>query len=170
MNIHPQDKARANLVAAGAAIGLAGGLAEVFVVGAYSSVAGVDAAGIAGAVATAVRLEPGSAIAGLAVHMALSAALGVALLAGAKGSGFLRDGSAARTYAMALLALGAIWGLNFFVVLPVVSPGFVHRLPYTVTLASKLMFAVAAVATLRSMPADVVSRWRLSLATARTTA
>jgi hypothetical protein len=71
---------------------------------------------------------------------------------------------------MALLALGAIWGLNFFVVLPVVSPAFVHLLPYTVTLASKLMFAVAAVATLRSMPADVVSRWRLSLATARTTA
>jgi len=159
-----------NWVAAATAIGLAGGLAEVLVVGTYASVAGVDAANVAGAIATAVRVDPGSAIVGLAVHMALAAGLGLALLAGAKGSGLLRDRSAMRTYAMALLALGAIWSLNFFVVLPVVSPGFVHLLPYPVTLASKLMFAVVAVATLRSMPAEAVWRWRLSRANARATA
>ena len=170
MTSHPDDKTPVNWIAAGAAVGLVGGLAEVLVVGAYSRVAGVDAAGVAGAIATAVRVDPGSAIAGLAVHMALSAALGVALLASARSGGLLRDGSALRTYAMALLALGAIWSLNFLVVLPVVSPSFVYLLPYAVTLASKLMFAVAAVATLRSMPADFASRWLRPRAPAHATA
>ena len=170
MTFHPADKTRPNLIAAGAAIGLAGGLAEVLVVGAYARVADVDAAGVAGAIATAVHVDPGSAITGLAVHMALSAALGVALLAGAKASGWLRDGSAARTYAIALLALGAIWSLNFFVVLPVVSPSFVYLLPYSVTLASKLMFALAAAATLRSMPGASAPRRPLARVPARVTA
>jgi hypothetical protein len=168
---YPSDDSKpANWIGTGLAIGVAGGLAEVLVVGAYMSVAGVDAAKVAGAIATAVRVEPGSAIVGLAVHMAMAAGLGLALLAGAKASGLLRDRSAMRTYGMALLALGAIWSLNFFVVLPVVSPGFVHLLPYPITLASKLMFAVAAAATLRSMPADAVSRGRLPRADARATA
>ena len=158
MTIHSDDKTPVNWIAAGAAAGLVGGLAEVLVVGAYSRVAGIDAAGIAGAIATAVRVDPGSAIAGLAVHMVLSAGLGVALLAAAKGGGVLRAGSARLVHAWALLALGAIWSLNFFVVLPIVSPGFVHLLPYPVTLASKLMFAVAAVATLRSIPTNAASR------------
>ncbi len=170
MTFHSDDAPPVNGIAAGVAIGLAGGLAEVLVVGAYASVAGVDAAHVAGAVATAVRVDPGSAIVGLAVHMAMAAGLGLALLAGATASGLLRDRCALPTYALALLALGAIWGLNFFVVLPLVSPGFVQLLPYPVTLASKLMFAVAAAATLRSMPTDVVWQWRLPRADARATA
>jgi len=160
------DHAPAKWVAAGAAMGIAGGLAEVLVVGAYTGIAGIDPAGVAGAIATAVRVAPGSAGAGLAVHMALSAALGVALLAAAKACGLLRDGSASRAYAMGLLALAAIWGLNFFIVLPIVSPDFVHLLPFAVTLGSKLMFAVAAVATLRSMPVGAASRRVLAGATA----
>jgi hypothetical protein len=154
----------------GAAIGLAGGLAEVLVVGTYSSVAGVDATAVAGAIATAARIDPGSAAAGLGVHMALSALLGIGLLAVAKGSGLLRGASALTTCAMALIALGSVWMLNFLVVLPILSPGFVHLLPYAVTLASKLMFAMAAVATLRIFSARAPS-WRVSaLRAARTTA
>jgi len=160
MTVHPDDKTPVNWIAAGAAAGLVGGLAEVLVVGAYSRIAGVDAVGVAGAIATAARVDPGSAIAGLAVHMALSAGLGVALLAAAKGSGLLRRESASPAYGWALLALGAIWSLNFFAVLPIVSPGFVHLLPYPVTLASKLLFAVAAVGTLRSIPENAASRLR----------
>ena len=160
MTTHPHDKTPVNWIAAGAAAGLVGGLAEVLVVGAYSRIAGTHAAGVAGAIATAVRVDPGSAITGLAVHMALSAGLGVALLAAAKGSGLLRSGSASLAYGWALLSLAAIWGLNFFVVLPIVSPSFVHLLPYPVTLASKLLFAIAAVATLRSIPANAASRLR----------
>ncbi len=170
MTFRTEDKTRVNLIAAGTAIGLAGGLTEVLVVGAYSRVAGIDAAGVAGAIATAIRVDPGSAIAGLAVHMVLSAGLGVALLAAAKGSGLLRTGSASLAYGWALIALGAIWGLNFLVVLPIVSPAFVYMMPYSVTLASKLMFALAAVATLRSMPSITASRWLLPRAPARATA
>ena len=169
MTNHPSDKAPVNWIAAGTAVGLVGGLAEVLVVGAYSRVAGADAATVAGAIATAVRVDPGSAIAGLAVHMALSAGLGVALLAVAKGSGLLRTGSALLAYGWALLALGAIWSLNFLIVLPIVSPSFVHLLPYAVTLASKLLFAVAAVATLRSLPANAALQLR-SRSLARATA
>ena len=170
MSSQSHSKTSANLITAGAAIGIAGGLAEVLVVGAYAGVAHVDAAGVAGAIATAVRVEPGSAIVGLAVHMAMSAGLGITLLAGARSSGMLREASAMRTYATGLIALGAIWSLNFLVVLPMVSPSFVHLLPYPVSLASKLMFAVAAVATLRSMPTEVASQRRLVRAAARASA
>jgi len=170
MTFHSDDTPSLAWLATGAAIGLAGGLAEVLVVGAYSSVAGVDAARVAGAIATAVRIDPGSAATGLAVHMALSALLGIGLLAVAKGSGLLRAGSALSAYAMGLLALGSVWVLNFFVVLPILSPGFVHLLPYAVTLASKLMFAVAAVVTLRVLSASTASRWVAPLWPARTAA
>lgn len=170
MTFQSDDPTRVKWIAAGAAMGVAGGLAEVLVVGAYSGVARIDAADVAGAIATAVRVAPGSAAAGLAVHMALSAALGIALLAGAKASGLPRDGSVLLTYAMGLLALGAIWGLNFFIVLPFVSPTFVHLLPYPVTLASKLLFAVVAVATLRSMSVGAASRAPLGRAIPRSTA
>ena len=170
MTCQSDDQTRVKWIAAGAAMGVAGGLAEVLVVGAYSSVAGIDAAGVAGAIATAVRVDPGCAASGLAVHMTLSAALGIALLASAKASGLLRDGSASLAYAMGLLALGAIWSLNFFIVLPIVSPAFVHLLPYAVTLASKLTFAVAAVATLQAMSVGVASRKALAPVPARLTA
>jgi len=163
MTFHTEDRPSLAWLTTGAAIGLAGGLAEVLVVSTYSSVAGVDAARIAGAIATAVRIDPGSAATGLAVHMVLSALLGIGLLAVAKVSGLLRGGPALFTCAMGLLALGSIWILNFFVLLPILSPGFVHLLPYAVTLASKLMFAVAAVGTLRVLSrvkAEAVAPWR----------
>jgi hypothetical protein len=165
MTFQSDDQTPVNWIAAGSAMGVAGGLAEVLVVGAYARIGDIDAAGVAGAIATAARVDPGSAAAGLAVHMALSALLGIALLGGAKACGLLRDGSAALAYSGGLLALGAIWSLNFFIVLPMVSPDFVHLLPYPVSLASKLMFAVAAVATLRSKSVGVASRRALPRAT-----
>jgi len=151
MTFQSDDRAFSTCLAHGAAIGVDGGLAEVLVVAAYAGMTGADGAAVATAVATAVRIDPGSAAAGLAVHMALAASLGVVLLALANASGWLRGASATRSYALGLLALGAVWALNFFVVLPVVSPGFVHLLPYALTLASKLMFGVAAVASLRTL-------------------
>jgi len=149
MTSHPDDKSPAAWIAQGAAIGLAGGLAEVLVVGAYAHLADVDAATVAGAIATAVHVDPGSAAIGVAVHMTLSALLGIALLGAARASRTLREGSASTAGAAALVALAAIWAVNFLGVLPWLSPGFVHLLPYRVTLASKLMFAVAATAAWR---------------------
>ena len=49
---------------------------------------------------------------------------------------------------MALLALGLIWAVNFFVLLPAINPLFVELMPHGVTLLSKLLFAVAMAATL----------------------
>ena len=66
----------------------------MLVVAAYAGMTGADGAAVATAVATAVRIDPGSAAAGLAVHMALAASLGVVLLALANASGWLRGASA----------------------------------------------------------------------------
>jgi hypothetical protein len=157
MTSHADHSNPAALSAQGAAIGLAGGLAELLVVGAYAHVARVDAGVVAGAIATAVHLEPGSAVTGVAVHMALSALLGVGLLGAARANRTLREASASTACAAAMVALAAIWAVNFLVVLPWLSPGFVHLLPYPVTLASKLVFALAATAAWRGIGAPARS-------------
>jgi len=51
--------------------------------------------------------------------------------------------------AFMLAALAGVWAVNFFVVLPIVSPSFVHIVPYAVSLTSKLLFGVAAVEIVR---------------------
>jgi len=94
MTFHSDDRNPVNWIAAGVAIGLAGGLAEVLVVGAYAGVAGVDAENVAGAIATAVRVDPGSAIVGLAVHMAMAAGLGKRTAARSLRDADLRAGAA----------------------------------------------------------------------------
>jgi hypothetical protein len=48
-----------------------------------------------------------------------------------------------------LAALAGVWAVNFFVVLPLVSPAFVHIVPYAVSLTSKLLFGVAAAEIVR---------------------
>ena len=53
-----------------------------------------------------------------------------------------------------IAALAGVWALNFFVVLPIISPAFVHLVPYAVSLTSKLLFGVAAAATLRRQDAS----------------
>jgi hypothetical protein len=47
-------------------------------------------------------------------------------------------------YATVSTALLIVWAINFFVVLPFVSPGFVDVVPYAVSLLSKLLFGIAA--------------------------
>jgi len=55
-----------------------------------------------------------------------------------------------------LAALFYVWAINFFVVLPFVSPAFTSIVPYAVSLASKLLFAVAAAEVVRrSAPNDL---------------
>jgi hypothetical protein len=83
----------------------------------------------------------------VAVHMGIALALGVALVAAlqamrfAPGTGY---GSAA-----AVLILAGVWAGNFFVLLPQIDPSFVTLLPYGATLASKLLFGLAAAVCLR---------------------
>jgi hypothetical protein len=72
--------------------------------------------------------------------------------------------SAASLYAVSLATLAAVWAMNFFVVLPVVSPMFVNLVPYSVSLISKLLFGLAAAETLRryAMPVSIAQPHRAS--------
>ena len=140
----------AELLRRGVAIGIAGGLAEVVVVSLYSAVAGTSVVDVATNVASAVHLDGTSAWTGLIVHMTLAVVLGIAIT-------FVWNlvrGNSARVvplYVSMLLMLAAVWAINFFIVLPLLSPSFVTLLPYSVTLVSKLMFGWAAAMTLHAL-------------------
>ena len=47
-----------------------------------------------------------------------------------------------------LATLAVIWVINFFVVLPIIRPEFVHVVPYGVSLTSSLLFGAAVAAVL----------------------
>jgi len=91
-------------------------------------------------------LLPASPVAlGISVHMALAVMLGVVLSLGWHALSANRP-SLANPYPFMLAALAGVWAINFFVVLPLVSPGFIHLVTYAVSLTSKLLFGVAAAA------------------------
>jgi hypothetical protein len=141
-----RPEAGQGVLSTGLLIGLAGGLAEILVVCLYSALTGGNAATVARHVASAVGLDGASATAGVAVHMGLAVALGIVL------SSMMQSLAAWSNRAIWVFMMGslaAVWAINFFIVLPVVSPGFVHLLPYAITLASKLAFGVAAAAALQ---------------------
>jgi hypothetical protein len=128
----------------GLCIGMAGGLAEIAVVWLYSTLSGGSAAMVARQVASSVGLN--GAAAGIAVHMSLAVALGMGLAALMR-TAPRRPMHDAVVYTFMLGGLAAVWAVNFFVVLPAISPSFVHLLPLAVTLASKLAFGLAAAVT-----------------------
>jgi hypothetical protein len=135
----------------GALAGAAGGLAEVLWIGLYAATTGADATEVARGVTSAVGFAMPAAAAelGVAIHMALAIALGVALAFG------WRALSVGLSYAPGIVgqhtiltgALAAVWAVNFFIVLPWISPGFVELVPYHISLASKLLFGLAATLT-----------------------
>ena len=135
----------------GVIAGAAGGLAEIAWVTLYAGVTGGNAAVLARGVTTAAGLAslfPSlSAALGIALHMALAVALGIALAFAWRGFSYRRQ--AVSPFPVALAALAGVWGVNFFVVLPVVSPAFVHLMPYSISLVSKMLFALAAAEVLR---------------------
>lgn len=132
----------------GVAIGVAGGLAEIAVVGGYSRVAGVNAFDIAAAVATAAHLDAGSPTAGLLVHMGLAALLGIGLMTAGAMVGLFRARNVRSLYTTMFLSLGAVWAVNFLLVLPWLSPAFLTVLPLPIALLSKLCFGAVAGALL----------------------
>jgi hypothetical protein len=86
---------------------------------------------------------------GIVLHMLLAIGLGIAVVA-AFHAPLLRRVGAWPQSMLVMLALGAVWSFNFLVVLPRIDPGFLALLPMVVTLASKLLFGVAAAAVLRT--------------------
>lgn len=133
-------------IAYGMLAGAAGGLAEVVWIAFWASLTGADAADVARGVAS-VFVAGAPAGLGLAIHMALAVALGVALVAALRAVSSGWPGIFAG-YALALGALAAVWMVNFLLVLPIVSPGFVHIVPFAVSLGSKLLFGLAAATVL----------------------
>jgi hypothetical protein len=142
-------------VTQGVLVGIAGGLAEIAWIGSYGSLAGTDAAEVARAVsATVGRILPNAPFAaapvfyGIAIHMIAAMGIGVALAFLWRWTRAYRP-SHFNEYGFMLSALAIIWAVNFFVVLPLISPAFVDLMPYPVSLASKLLFGVAAASVLR---------------------
>jgi hypothetical protein len=132
--------------------GAAGGLAEVAWVSLYSGVTGGDPAILARGVTTAAgvsALLPHATVSlGISVHMALAMALGVALTFAWRAVSANRGGSP-NPYPFMLAALVGVWAINFFVILPIVSPAFLTLVSYPVSLVSKLLFGVAAAEVVR---------------------
>jgi len=62
-------------------------------------------------------------------------------------------------------ALAGVWALNFLVVLPIVSPAFIHLMPYSVSLISKMAFGLAAAEVFRRQ--DAAARYASHMAFAR---
>lgn len=143
---------RLEVLQQGVIAGAAGGLAEIAWVTLYAGVAGGDPAVLARGVTTAAgvsALLPGSPVAlGIAVHMTLAVTLGIAL-AFAWQTLHTHRIAATGPYPFMLAALAGVWAINFFVVLPIVSPAFVHMVPYAVSLTSKLLFGLAAAAAMQ---------------------
>jgi hypothetical protein len=130
------------IISIGLLVGLVGGLAEVAVVSSYEAATGGSVMGVAKGISSAFGLVSAPVSAGLALHMLLAAGLGIVLVAGLRAApGWAR---AYRAVPFMLGSLAAVWAINFFLVLPVISPAFVHLLPLAVTLGSKLAFGAAA--------------------------
>ncbi|MGE0652841.1 MAG: hypothetical protein AB7P12_14000 [Alphaproteobacteria bacterium] len=135
----------------GALAGLAGGFAEIAWIYVYAELAGLDAGKVARGISTAVGMGASDAptLYGIAIHMALAIALGIALTFMLRPALRRLPGDGA-IYAAAFVVLTGVWIINFLVVLPRLSPAFVHLVPYQVSLLSKLLFALAAALVFRS--------------------
>jgi hypothetical protein len=141
---------RLDTITLGAVAGAAGGLAEIAWVALYALATGASPALLARGVTTAAGMSalfPADTVAlGIGIHMGIAVMLGVALA-------FIWRATpasyAVNPFTFMAAALAGVWAFNFFVVLPIVSPAFIHFLPYSVSLISKLAFAMAAAGVLR---------------------
>ncbi|MGP0090833.1 MAG: hypothetical protein ACLPKB_12875 [Xanthobacteraceae bacterium] len=148
------DKQRKTLLETtrhGVVAGVAGGLAEIAWVTLYAAATGTDPATLARGVMTATgvsTLFPTPVALGVTIHMALAVVLGIALSFGWRALSSHRL-EMASPLPFVLAALVGVWAVNFFVVLPIISPAFVHLAPYPVSLMSKVLFGFAAAEAFR---------------------
>lgn len=146
----------------GCLVGVAGGLAEILWITVYGAVTGSEIAEVARSISAVVSAfvpvaplitEPVAS--GIAVHMVAAISLGIGLAFVWRALS-VHCSAAANGSAFMLLALTIVWGINFFVVLPLLSPyfvdldrSFVELIPYPASLISKLMFGLTAAVVLR---------------------
>lgn len=136
---------------AGIIAGLAGGLAEVVWIVLYASLSAGEAAavarGVTGTVLPSLAASSWAVALGIALHMAIAVALGIAVAIVMRPL-YGRPGHGTLGVFATVAALVAVWGVNFLVVLPVINPAFVALLPYGASLASKVLFGLAAAGVL----------------------
>jgi hypothetical protein len=87
--------------------------------------------------------------------MSLAVMLGIALSFGWRALSSHRTGIAS-PFPFMLAALVGVWVVNFFVVLPGLSPAFIHLVPYSVSLVSKVLFGLAAAEAFRRQDASAL--------------
>lgn len=125
--------------------GLCGGSAEVLWVAVYSGATQMSGAAVAQQVAASVIPAaagwPMAPPLGIAIHMLLSAALGLAFSWTIWQMVSPRLGTTG-IVAIAVAALALVWAVNFFVVLPMLNPAFVKLMPHGATLFSKMLFGI----------------------------
>ena len=143
----------------GVVAGLAGGFAEIAWVTLYTGLTGGDVAILARGVTAAAGLGalfPALAVTiGVVIHMALAVGLGIALAFAWRAFPSNRAAGSSR-FPFMVTALAGVWAVNFFVVLPVVSPAFIHLMPYSASLISKILFGVAAAEAFRGQDASAL--------------
>jgi hypothetical protein len=150
---NPQS-GRRSVIGAGLMAGFAGGAAEVIWIAVYRQLEGIGSADVARGITETVfpSLETASSYSvalGLVIHMVLAVALGIAA-AFAVARAFPRLAGTLTEFAMIVGLLVAVWGMNFFVILPIVNPAFVTLVPYGVSLVSKTLFGITAALVFRS--------------------
>lgn len=125
---------------------LAGGAAEIFWVALYSSFTPLEGMVVAREVTAslfpAFAVGTSGAWLGILIHMVLAVALGYAF-AFVIWMPFARQRGVVATLTVSALTLATVWTMNFFVVLPVLNPTFITLMPYPVTFASKMLFALS---------------------------
>jgi hypothetical protein len=135
------------ILSTGIAAGFAGGVAEIAWIALYAQLSGTDAAAVADGVT--ISLFPALGAHSAAVPLGIALHMGLAVLLGAAIAIALRTfvPRIAGTLLEPLAVIGtlvAVWATNFFVVLPMINPGFVELVPLGVALTSKVLFGAAA--------------------------
>jgi hypothetical protein len=155
MNFHANEKRFGISATRILLAGLAGGLAEVLWVMAWSAVTSLQATTVAREVTRTVLPSmaetPLAAEIGLIIHLAISLAIGVVFM-WTLGKHLARHYGGAGILAGSVSLLTLIWTVNFLVVLPAINPVFVTLMPSAVTLGSKTLFGLAMAAVLVSKP------------------
>ncbi len=148
MNFHHSHRPYP-VLQAGILAGLAGGAIEIGVVGVYASFTDASAGAVARGVTETLFSQAGAwtfaAPLGIAIHMVIAVALGIALAAALQP--LFRRGRLLGAAAVVTVLMG-IWSLNFLVVLPQINAAFVTLVPYGVSFASKALFGVATASVL----------------------
>lgn len=126
--------------------GMVGGIMEIIWISVYSSISSISATNIARQISATVLPHTADSyyapMLGLFIHLVLSLILAVLFSAIILKPAVRRYGSLGIMLS-SFMALGFVWAINFFIVLPIINLSFVALMPYVVTLISKLLFGVA---------------------------